>query len=141
MSNKIRVLLGKLGVDVHNRGIITVANMLRDAGMEVIYIGNALPGQIVNTALQEAVDVVGVSSLGGAHITLGVPLVQEAREKGLAQDAVFVMGGVFPPQDETRLKQEGFDAVFKPGDSKSEIIAGIQRLCQEKLQQKSHNDL
>jgi methylmalonyl-CoA mutase C-terminal domain/subunit len=65
---KIKVLLSKLGLDVHNRGIITVAKELRDAGMEVIYIGNALPKEIIRVAIQEDVDVVGVSSLGGAHI-------------------------------------------------------------------------
>ncbi len=133
MSTKIRVLLGKLGVDVHNRGVITVAKILRNAGMEVVYIGNALPGQIINTALEEAVDVVGVSSLGGAQITLGVPLIEEARNKGIDQDVVFVIGGVFPPQDENRLLKAGFDGVFNPGATRDEIVSKIQALCRAKL--------
>lgn len=134
MAGKLRVLLGKLGVDVHNRGIITVAKILRDAGMEVVYIGNALPAEIINIAVQESVDVVGVSSLGGAHVTLGEPLIKEARKKGLDKDVVFVMGGVFPPQDENRLKDAGFDGIFKPGDSTEEIVSGIRQLCREKFE-------
>ena len=74
MEKKIRVVLSKLGLDVHSRGVITVAKELRDAGMEVIYLGNANPSEIMNTALQEEADVVGVSSLGGAHLSLGKAL-------------------------------------------------------------------
>ena len=82
MSRKTKVLLSKLGLDVHNRGLITVAKELSDAGMEVIYIGNSLPKEIIATAIQEDVDVVGVSSLGGAHLTLGGELMEEAKERG-----------------------------------------------------------
>jgi len=103
MKSKIKVLLSKLGLDVHNRGIITVAKELSNAGMEVVYIGNALPRQIVSAAVQESVDVVGVSSLGGAHLTLGSPLIEEARREGVKERVVFVIGGVFAPQDAVRL--------------------------------------
>ncbi len=132
MTIKIRALLGKLGIDVHNRGIITVAEMFRNAGMEVIYFGNALPAQIAQTALQEDVDLVGVSSLGGAHLTLGTALIQEARRLEIFDHTVFLIGGVFPPQDTLRLKEAGFDGVFTPEATRSEIIAAAQELVHAK---------
>ena len=105
MARKIKVLLSKLGLDVHNRGIITVAKELRNSGMEVVYIGNALPKEIISAAIQEDVSVVGVSSLGGAHLTLGIPLIQEAKEKGFKDEIAFLIGGVFPPADILELKE------------------------------------
>ena len=128
MTKKIKVLLAKLGLDVHNRGIITVAKELGDAGMEIIYIGNSLPGEIIQTAIQEAVDVIGVSSLGGAHITLGKPLLEAARKERLENSVTFVIGGVFPPDDTTRLKEIGFDAVFTPGATREEIVHSIEEM-------------
>jgi methylmalonyl-CoA mutase C-terminal domain/subunit len=110
MPGKIKVLLSKLGLDVHNRGIITVAKGLSDAGMEVVYIGNALPKEIISSAIQEGVDVVGVSSLGGAHL----------------------MGGVFPPADTLRLKDIGFDGIFTPGTTSNEIVSSIHELVSSK---------
>ena len=130
---KVKVLLSKLGLDVHNRGIITVAKELRDAGMEVIYIGNALPKEIIRVAIQEDVDVVGVSSLGGAHITLGIPIIEEAKQEGLKDKVVFLMGGVFPPSDTVRLKEIGFDGVFTPGSTKDEIVSSTKRLVSTKM--------
>ena len=132
MTVKIRALLGKLGIDVHNRGIITVAEMFRNAGLEVIYFGNALPAQIAQTALEEAVDVVGVSSLGGAHLSLGVSLIEEAKRLDIKEQTVFLIGGVFPPQDTIRLKEAGFDGVFTPGAGSSDIISTVQQLVREK---------
>ena len=132
MAKKIKVLLAKLGLDVHNRGIITVAKELGDAGMEIVYIGNSLPGEIVLTAIQEDVDVVGVSSLGGAHITLGTPLIEAARREKLTGVVVFVIGGVFPPDDTIRLKEIGFDAVFTPGATRDEIVHSIEELVAKK---------
>ena len=125
MSRKIKVLLSKLGLDVHNRGIITVAKGLSNAGMEVVYIGNALPAEIISSAIQEGVDVVGVSSLGGAHITLGIPLIEEAKNKRVNDTIAFLMGGVFPPQDALRLKKVGFDEVFTPGTKIEDIVSFI----------------
>jgi len=128
MTRKIKVLLSKLGLDVHNRGIITVAKGLRNAGMEVVYIGNASPQEIISTAIQEAVDVVGVSSLGGAHLTLGIQLIEGAKEKGFKDKAAYLMGGVFPPADTLRLKEVGFDEVFSPGTTSAEIVTSIHEL-------------
>ena len=132
MAKKIKVLLAKLGLDVHNRGIITVAKELGDAGMEIIYIGNSLPGEIVQTAIQEDVDVIGVSSLGGAHITLGKPLLEAARKEHLENNVTFVIGGVFPPDDTIRLKEIGFDAVFTPGATREEIVRSIEEMVAAK---------
>jgi methylmalonyl-CoA mutase C-terminal domain/subunit len=128
MTKKIKVLLSKLGLDVHNRGIITVAKMLSNAGMEVVYMGNALPQEIISVAIQEDVDVVGVSSLGGAHISLGTLLLKEAEEKGLKDKVAFLMGGVFAPSDGERLREIGFDGVFLPGATSEQIVSGIKNL-------------
>jgi methylmalonyl-CoA mutase C-terminal domain/subunit len=132
MVGKIKVLLSKLGLDVHNRGLITVARQLRNAGMEVIYIGNALPKEIISAAIQEYVDVVGVSSLGGAHITLGTPLIEQAKREGVKDKVVFLMGGVFPPEDNVILKEIGFDEVFTPGATRDEIVSSIKKLVSSK---------
>ena len=131
-GGKIKVLLAKLGLDVHNRGVLTVAKGLSSAGMEVVYIGNALPPEILEVALQEGVDVVGVSCLSGAHLTLGSSLMDLAREKGLVGEMVFLIGGVFPPQDVERLKDMGFDAVFLPGSTIEEIVETIHSLVKGK---------
>ena len=132
MAKKIKVLLAKLGLDVHNRGIITVAKELGDAGMEVVYIGNSLPGEIVQAAIQEDVDVIGVSSLGGAHLTLGRPLLEAARQEKLADGVVFVIGGVFPPDDALKLREIGYDEVFTPGATRDEIVRAIEEKVAEK---------
>lgn len=125
MERRIKVLLAKLGLDVHNRGVITVAKELRDAGMEVVYIGNALPKEIVAAARQEAPDVVGVSSLGGAHLSLGQSLIAAAAEAGLTSDTVFMIGGVFSPADAAKLKELGFAGVFPPGSGRDEIVGFV----------------
>jgi methylmalonyl-CoA mutase C-terminal domain/subunit len=128
-EDKVKVLLSKLGLDVHNRGIITVAKELRDAGMEVIYLGNLFPKEIIEAAIQENVDVVGVSSLGGAHLTLGGELIEQAKQRGLIKDGMkFVIGGVFPPTDAVKLQQIGFDRVFASGAARDEIVASIREL-------------
>ena len=133
MTKRIKVLLSKLGLDVHNRGIITVAKALSNAGMEVVYLGNALPDVIVSVAIQEDVDVVGVSSLGGAHISLGSLLLKKAEEKGLKDKVAFLMGGVFAPSDGERLREIGFDDVFLPGSTSERIVSGIKRLVGQGL--------
>lgn len=130
MKRRVKVLLAKLGLDVHNRGLVTVATQLRNAGMEVVYIGNALNRQILQTALEEDVDVVGVSSLGGAHLSLGAPLLEEAARQGMKERVLFLMGGVFPPEDGERMKRLGFDGVFAPGATGEDIVAEIDRLIQ-----------
>ncbi|MBN1298542.1 MAG: cobalamin-dependent protein [Actinobacteria bacterium] len=131
-DRKIKVLLSKLGLDVHNRGVITVAKMLRDAGMEVIYLGNALPEEILGIALQEHVDVIGVSSLGGAHITLGMDLINDAVKEGIKGKTVFIIGGVFSIEDEDKLKEIGFDGVYTAVATRDEIINSIKELVRKK---------
>ena len=127
MNSKVKVLLAILGIDVHNRGLITVARELRDEGMEVIYLGNAMPNEIITTALQEQVAVVGVSSLGGAHLSLGNLLLNKAADVALKDEIVFLIGGVFSPQDAEKLKALGFDGVFPPGSTKKAIVSGLQK--------------
>jgi methylmalonyl-CoA mutase C-terminal domain/subunit len=127
MEKKTRILLSKLGVDVHNRGVITVANELKDAGMEVVYIGNALPEQIVKAAVQEDADAVGVSSLGGAHITLGSEVIKAAEREGLKDRIAFFIGGVMAPHDVVDLEQMGYDGVFTPGATREEILSGVKQ--------------
>jgi methylmalonyl-CoA mutase C-terminal domain/subunit len=126
MSRKVKVLLAKLGLDVHNRGLVTVAMELRDEGMEVIYLGNSLPDEIIATAIQEQVDAIGVSSLGGAHLSLGSLLMRKATEKGLKEELVFLIGGVFSPDDAEELARIGFDGVYPPGSSRSAIVNGLK---------------
>jgi len=131
-KQRIKVLLSKLGLDVHNRGLITVANELRNAGMEVVYIGNALPDEIIASAIQEDVDVIGVSSLGGAHITLGSKLIAKAEQENLKQQVTFLMGGVFSPDDGKKLLEIGFDRVFPPGSTRDEILSSIREVVARK---------
>jgi methylmalonyl-CoA mutase, C-terminal domain len=132
-DRKIKVLLSKLGLDVHNRGVITVAKQLRDAGMEVIYLGNALPKEILNIAIQENADVIGVSSLGGAHLTLGKDLLDDAKNKGLKDKVVFIIGGIFSLEDEDKLKDIGFNGVFTAGATKEEIVSFIKEFISDCL--------
>jgi methylmalonyl-CoA mutase C-terminal domain/subunit len=127
MSRKVKVLLAKLGLDVHNRGLITVAMELRDEGMEVIYLGNSLPDEIIKAAVQEDADVIGVSSLGGAHLSLGSVLLRRAEEEGLINRIVFLIGGVFSPQDAEELAEIGFDGVFPPGSTRNAIVSGLRQ--------------
>ena len=133
MHLRIKVLLSKLGLDVHNRGLITVAKELRDVGMEVVYIGNSFPREIIATAIQESVDVVGVSSLGGAHLTLGSELTEAAKREELQQHMAFIIGGVFPPTDAEKLREIGFDGVFMPGATREGIISSIRKIASEKM--------
>ena len=132
MSRKVKVLLAKLGLDVHNRGLVTVAMELRDEGMEVIYLGNSLPDEILATAVQEQVDVIGVSSLGGAHLSLGSLLIQKAAAKGFKDELVFLIGGVFSPEDAKELAKIGFDGVYPPGSSRKTIITGLKKALANK---------
>ncbi len=132
MAGQIKVLLSKLGLDVHNRGLITVAKELRDAGVEVIYIGNSLPKEIIRTAIQEGVDVIGVSSLGGAHLTLGSELIEEAKKERLEESMAFVIGGVFSTSDAEKLQGIGFDGTFVPGATREEIVSSIRKIVSDK---------
>lgn len=119
---KIRVLIAKPGLDGHDRGAKVVARALRDAGMEVIYTGlHQTPEQIVEAAIQEDVDVVGLSCLSGAHMTLFPRVVELLKEKG-AKDVLVTGGGIIPEEDIPKLKKLGIAAVFGPGASLREIV-------------------
>ena len=123
----IRVLLARLGLDAHWRGSIVVAHALRDAGMEVIYIGNQMPKEIVETAIQEDVDIIGLSSLSGNHMILAPEVVKRLKEKGM-QDMPVVLGGTVPPDDIPLLKEAGIAGIFGPGSSLKEIIQFLSKL-------------
>lgn len=122
----MRVLLARLGLDAHWRGSIVVARALRDAGMEVIYIGNQMPEEIVKTAIQEDVDVIGLSSLSGNHMILAPEVVRLLKEKGM-DETIVVLGGTIPPDDIPILKEKGIAGLFGPGSSLKEITQFISR--------------
>ncbi len=123
---KIRVLVGKPGLDGHDRGAKVISRALRDAGMEVIYTGiRQTPEQIANAAVQEGVDVVGLSCLSGAHNTLFPKVVKLLREKG-AGDIVILGGGIIPADDIPGLKRSGIREIFQPGASTEEIVKYIR---------------
>lgn len=126
MNTKIRVVLARLGLDAHWRGSIVVARALRDAGMEVIYLGNQMPDAIVKTAMDEDADVIGLSSLSGNHEILGPEVVKLLREKGMDHTLV-VLGGSVPVTDVAVLKEAGISEVFGPGSSLEEIIDFIRQ--------------
>jgi len=125
MKRPIKVIIAKLGLDIHWRGAMVVARFLKDAGMEVIYLGNQFPKEIANAALQESVDVVALSTLGGNHLTLGPKVIKLLRDKGL-NDILVVMGGVIPPEDIPVLKSQGFDEIFTPHTSLKEAAEFIR---------------
>ncbi|MGQ9857352.1 MAG: cobalamin B12-binding domain-containing protein [Thermodesulfobacteriota bacterium] len=131
MTRPIKVLLAKLGLDIHWRGVVSISRLLRDAGMEVIYLGNQFPEAIAAAALQEAPDVVGLSTLSGNHLSLGPKVVRLLREKGMA-DIPVIMGGVIPPQDMEELKRLGIRAVFPPNTPVSRIISFIEAEVRER---------
>jgi methylmalonyl-CoA mutase, C-terminal domain len=122
MARKIRVVIAKPGLDGHDRGAKIIARALRDAGMEVIYTGlHQTPEQIVETAIQEDADAVGISILSGAHMTL-VPRILEGLKENGAEDVLVVVGGTIPNEDSQELKQLGVAEVFTPGAPTSEIV-------------------
>ena len=127
MSEKrIRVLVAKPGLDGHDRGAKVVARALRDAGMEVIYAGlRQTPEMIVQSALQEDVDVIGLSIHSGAHNYIVERLVELLEQNG-AGDIILVVGGIIPERDAERLRDLGIDAIFPPGTTTTEIIEFIR---------------
>ena len=124
--SQIRVLVAKPGLDGHDRGAKVIARALRDAGFEVIYTGiRQTPQMIAEAALQEDVDVVGLSILSGAHMTLCPKVVELLHTQG-QEDVLVLLGGIIPDDDAAKLKAAGVHAVFGPGTSSAEIIAFIQ---------------
>jgi methylmalonyl-CoA mutase C-terminal domain/subunit len=127
MKRKIRVLVAKPGLDGHDRGAKIVARALRDAGMEVIYTGlHQTAEMIVEAAIQEDVDVVGLSLLSGAHMTLFVDVTRLLKKKGM-NDVLVIGGGIIPKEDVPKLKKEGICGVFGPGTPCEEIVDFIKK--------------
>jgi len=125
-QKKIRVLVAKPGLDGHDRGAKVIARALRDAGMEVIYTGlRQTPEMIVNAALQEDVDVIGLSILSGAHNAIVPRVVQLMKEKGM-EDVLIVLGGTIPEQDVPALNSHGVRGIFGPGTPMNTIIQFIR---------------
>ena len=122
MERKIRVLIAKPGLDGHDRGAKVIVRALRDAGMEAIYTGlRQTPEQIVQAALQEDVDAIGVSILSGAHNYV-MPRIMELVKNNKMEDVLVFMGGIVPDQDVQQLKQIGIKGIFLPGSSLNEIV-------------------
>ena len=123
MKRKIRVLLAKPGLDGHDRGVKVVARALRDAGMEVIYTGlHKSPEQVVAAALQEDVDVLGLSSLSGSHNILFERIVELMRKDGIYDEILIVAGGIIPDDDRPVLKKIGIEGIFGPGTNTEKIV-------------------
>lgn len=131
MTRKIRVLVAKVGLDGHDRGAKVVAAALRDAGMEVIYTGlRKTPDMIVEAALQEDVDAIGISILSGAHMTVFPKIISLLKDKGLT-DVLLFGGGIIPQQDIEELKKLGVGELFTPGASTKEIVEYVKRWVAE----------
>ncbi len=127
MEKKIRVLVAKPGLDGHDRGAKVIARALRDAGMEVIYTGlHQTADMIVEAAIQEDVDVVGLSLLSGAHMTLFIDVAHLLKKKGL-DNVIIVGGGIIPEDDIPKLKKEGITGIFGPGTHCDEIVEFIKK--------------
>ena len=127
-ERKIRVLVAKPGLDGHDRGAKVIARALRDAGMEVIYTGlRQTPDMIAEAALQEDVDVIGLSILSGAHMALVPRIIELLRANGM-DDVQIVVGGIIPDEDAPKLEAIGVKGIFGPGTSTHEIIVHIHRL-------------
>ncbi len=133
MIRKPKILLAKVGLDGHDRGVKVVAKILQTAGMEVVYLGIHQPSEaIVEAAIQEDVDVVGLSSLGGAHLQYAQIILALMRERGLEQIPV-VLGGTLPVEDIPRLQALGIRAVFPAGTPANEFRDRIQELAAQRV--------
>jgi methylmalonyl-CoA mutase C-terminal domain/subunit len=132
MSSPIRVLLAKVGLDGHDRGVKVVARTLRDAGMDVIYTGlHRTPEEVVTSAVQEDVDVLGISLLSGAHMTICPRLMELLRERG-AGDTIVVVGGVVPDEDVGPLKKMGVKELLLQDTPPKQIVETLERLVAER---------
>jgi methylmalonyl-CoA mutase C-terminal domain/subunit len=127
MPEKIRVLVAKPGLDGHDRGAKIIARAFRDAGFEVVYTGlRQTPEQVVTAALQEDVDVIGLSVLSGAHMSL-CPRIMELVKKERLDDVIVLVGGIIPDQDIPKLKALGVSEIFQPGASTEDIVEYVRR--------------
>ncbi|MDE3236671.1 MAG: cobalamin B12-binding domain-containing protein [Bacteroidota bacterium] len=131
MKRPIRVLVAKVGLDGHDRGAKVIATALRDAGMEVIYTGlRQTPEMVVNAALQEDVDAIGISILSGAHLTVFPKVIALMKEKGM-DDVLLTGGGIIPDDDMKQLQSLGVGQLFAPGTSTKDIATYIENWVQE----------
>ncbi len=131
MDKKIRVIIAKAGLDGHDRGAKVIASALRDAGMEVIYTGlRQTPEMIVEAALQEDVDAIGISILSGAHMTIFPRVLELMKEKGM-DDVLLFGGGIIPDEDIKKLKEMGVGELFTPGASTVEIVKFLENWVKE----------
>lgn len=121
-DTKIKVLMCCLGPETHNRGIIVVSTILKEEGMEVVYMGNTTAENALKAAMEEDVQIIGVSSLSGAHLRTGKHLFELAKQKGIDKNIAFVIGGVIPPNDVKILKDMGFYDVCVSGTKRDELV-------------------
>lgn len=135
MSDKpVRVLIAKPGLDGHDRGAKVIARALRDAGFEVIYTGlRQTPEMIAEAALEEDVDVVGLSILSGAHMAL-VPRIREVMDAHELSDVPLILGGIIPDEDKSKLAEMGVSAIFGPGTNTVDIVTQIREIVQRRGQ-------
>ncbi|MGD2140891.1 MAG: cobalamin B12-binding domain-containing protein [Burkholderiales bacterium] len=132
MSSPIRVLLAKVGLDGHDRGVKVVARTLRDAGMDVIYTGlHRSPDEVVHSAIQEDVDVLGISLLSGAHMTICPKIMKLLKDQG-AEDTIVVVGGVVPDEDVKPLKDMGVKELLLQDTPPKQIVETLERLVAER---------
>ncbi|BCU67484.1 methylmalonyl-CoA mutase [Sulfolobales archaeon HS-7] len=132
MERPIKVLIAKVGLDGHDRGAKVIARGLKDQGMEVVYTGlRQTPEKIVRTAIQEDVDVIGISILSGSHMELIPNLLNKIKENGLS-NVIVIVGGIIPKEDAQTLIKMGVDAVYPPGSSMKEIADFIRKAVSEK---------
>ena len=133
-KTKLRILVAKPGLDGHDRGAKVVARALSDAGYEVIYTGlHQTPAMVAATAVQEAVDAVGLSILSGAHMTLFPAVLDALRARG-AGDVLVFGGGIIPEEDEAELRKQGVSALFKPGTSTRDIIDWVEKVVRPRAE-------
>lgn len=131
MNRPIRVLVAKVGLDGHDRGVKVIASSLRDAGMEVIYTGlRQTPEMVVNSALQEDVDVIGISILSGAHMTVFPKIISQMKEKNM-NDVLLTGGGIIPDDEMKKLNEMGVGRLFPPGTSTADIVTYITAWVKE----------
>ena len=131
MDKKIRVLIAKAGLDGHDRGAKVIAAALRDAGMEVIYLGlRQTPEMIVNAAIQEDVDAIGISILSGAHMTI-FPRILDEMKNNEVNDVLLFGGGIIPEADLKKLKEMGVGELFRPGASTIEVVSFLKNWIKE----------
>lgn len=126
VENKIKVVMCCLGPETHNRGIMIVSSILKEEGMEVVYMGNTTADNAIKAAVEEDVSVIGVSSLSGAHLRTGKHLIELLKKKGLEKSIACVIGGVIPPGDVKTLKEMGFSNVCVSGTKRDELVAAMK---------------